>query len=254
MKQFNYYITSGYAGLDMDQMSIDNIKDIRHTIELARDFESQSGEFERQLAQQAHQLPDSINIAKSAGADAASKSLEQLVIRYVEHVPDFLEAIYQIAEQAGIASDIEPFLKIAEDYFLKPPEVIDGHRGMDALMDEAYLAHRLMEELNDRFIQHCGIPLAPLDMTRANVIVHHLIGEPFANDLDNIVHYAAENLVSNKRVFSTPRFEKYVQDHAKRGWSEELKRWPCLTQDLDIELKIGATSDSDKMQDTVTVH
>lgn len=234
-------------------MSIENIKDIRQTIELARDFESQFGEFERQLAKQADQLPDSINIA-NASSDAASQSLEKLVIRYVEHVPDFLEAIYQIAEQAGIDKDIEPFLKIAEDYFLKPPEVIDGHRGLDALMDEAYLAHRLMEELNDRFIQHCGIPLAPLDMTRANVIIHHLIGEPFANELDTIVHYAAENLVGNDRVFSSPNFAQYVKDHAKRGWSEELKRWPCLTQDLNIELNIGATSNSEKTESDFTVH
>jgi hypothetical protein len=235
-------------------MSIENIKDIRQTIELARDFESESGEFERQLSKQAETLPDSINFGTHDNPGAASKSLETLVLRYVEHVPDFLEAIYEIAEQAGIDSDIEPFLKIAEDYFLKPPEIIDGHRGLDALMDEAYLAHRLMEELNDRFIQQCGIPLAPLDMTRANVIIHHLIGEPFANDLDNIVHYAAENLVCNKRVFNTPRFVRYVQDHAKRGWSDELKRWPCLTQDLDIELKIGTSRDSKKSVSDITVH
>lgn len=254
MKQFIYQNTSGYTGLDMDLMSIENIKDIRQTIELARDFESQSGEFERQLSRQAENLPDSINFGSPANAEAASKSLEALVIRYVEHVPDFLEAIYKIAEQAGIDSDIEPFLKIAEDYFLKPPEVIDGHRGLDALMDEAYLAHRLMEELNDRFIQDCGIPLAPLDMTRANVIIHHLIGEPFANDLDNIVHYAAENLVSNERVFNTPNFVQYVQDHAARGWSEELKRWPCLTQDLDVELNLSSSRSSETSESDVTVH
>lgn len=236
----------------MQLMSIENIKDIRQTIAMAKEFELESGEFDRLLQDHAERLPSSIALPGSDSSQQASKALYDLVTRYVEHVPDFLEAIYQMAEQAGIDSDIEPFLQIAEDYFLKPPEVIEGHRGLDALMDEAYLAHRLMEELNDRFISQCGIPLAPLDMTRANVIIHHLIGEPFANDLDGIVQYAAESLVSEEQVFETEKFKQYAKDHQQRGWSEELKRWPCLTQDLSVELQIGETENSsDKTVDLI---
>ena len=232
----------------MQLMSIDNIKDIRQTILLAKAYEKKSGEFDRLMLQHAHYLPNSIALDNAHSTVEASHALEELAIRYIEHVPDFLEAIYQIAEQAGIDREIEPFLQIAEDYFLKPPEVVDGHMGLDALMDESYLAHRLMEELNDRFISHCGIPLAPLDMTRANIIIHHLIGEPFANELDLIVQHAAENLIHNARVFDTEHFQRYAQDHHARGWSEELKRWPCLMQDLNVELKIGDsknTADAD---------
>lgn len=223
----------------MQLMSIENIKDIRATIELAKQFEQDSGSFIQLLLKHADNLPSSINLAKAANKDEACIALQELVEHYVDHVPDFLEAVYLIAEQAGINADIEPFLKIAEDYFLKPPGVIDGHQGLDALMDEAYLAHRLIEELNDRFISQCGIPLAPMDMTRANVIIHYLIGEPFANELDQIVQYAADSLVQAEHIFTAPRFQKYAQDHKARGWSEELKRWPCLTQDLSVELKIG---------------
>ncbi len=231
------FVTSRWVGMDL--MSIENIKGIRQAIALALEYEAESGDFNRGVLEHIAQLPNAIDLGSAGDTKAAKKALEQLVVRYVENVPAFLEAIYQITGQACIDGDIEPFLKIAEEFFLKPPDIVDHHRGLAALMEAAYLAHRLMEELNDRFIQHCGIPLVPLDMTRANVIVHHLIGERFANDLDNIVHYAADSLVKSEQIFKTSGFQKFARDHSNRGWSEELKRWPCLTQDLEVELNIG---------------
>ena len=238
----------------MDLMSIENIRGIRQTIALALEYETESGDFNRGLIAHTSQLPIPIDLSSASNAKEARKALEQLVVSYVKNVPDFLEAIYQITAQANIDANIEPFLKIAEEFFLKQPNVVNDHQGLGALMNAAYLAHRLMEELNDRFIQHCGIPLAPLDMTRANVIIHHLIGEPFANDLDNIVHYVADNLVKNQHVFTTSGFQKFARDHSNRGWSEELKRWPCLTRDLEVELNIGGTHSSTALEESFTVH
>ncbi len=55
------------------------------------------------------------------------------------------------------------------------------------LLDEAYLAHRLVEELNDRYIACFAEPLLTLDTTRANLLAHQLIGESFANQLDALL-------------------------------------------------------------------
>jgi hypothetical protein len=46
-----------------------------------------------------------------------------------------------------------------------------------------YLAHRLLEELNDVLNASYHCPVIPEDMTRSNLIVHHIIGEPFANNM-----------------------------------------------------------------------
>lgn len=51
------------------------------------------------------------------------------------------------------------------------------------LMGSAY-AHRLIEEINDRYLLETGQIFIPSDMTTANLIMHQLIGEPFANQLD----------------------------------------------------------------------
>lgn len=165
----------------------------------------------------------------------AAAQLADFVVRYIKHVPDFIDAIRSMAQEAGIASEVEPLLKIASDYFMSPPSIVGPHSQLEALLDEAYLAHRLLEEVNDRFMAMSGIPLAPMDMTVANVIAHELIGEPFANELDQAVLFSAE-LLLNEHQFDGANFTDYVNAHRDNGWTEELERWPCLTDDLSISV------------------
>lgn len=226
-------------------MDISQINEIRQTIELAKSQEAKTGHLAQLLQEGMDQLHNAIELPEHN----AVGSLVDFVVRYIEHVPDFLEAVSRLTHEAGIFDHTEAFVDIARDYFLKPPEIVDDHSGLDALMDEAYLAHRLMEEINDRFIGRCGIPLAPMDMTRANLIVHHLIGEPFANELDKAVQYSVELLMNQEQVFEKPTFQHYVTEHKARGWSEELQRWPCLASDLEINLKFDESAKTD-LRDT----
>jgi len=218
-------------------MDITDVDAIRNTIALAQTHEVQHGHLHKILLEEIPNLHGAIRLPD----DSAVETLFDFVTRYIEHVPDFLEAVETITRQAGIHEQADAFLDIARDYFLKPPEVIIGHTGLDALLDEAYLAHRLMEEVNDRFIGHCGIPLAPMDMTRANLIVHHLIGESFANELDEAVQYSVELLLNRDSFFAQAGFQAYMDEHRQRGWSEELTRWPCLADHVDIDLDFSGS-------------
>lgn len=166
----------------------------------------------------------------------APAALVDFVWRYVEHVPNFIDALAGLTREAGIHDYAAVFLKIAEDFFLHPPPLVDGREGLEAIMDRAYLAHRLIEEVNDRVVARCGIPLAPMDMTRANLIMHQLIGEPFANDLDFLVHYSSELHLDKQNLMETPAFHRYMHEHRHGGWEAELGRWPCLAEDLSINL------------------
>jgi hypothetical protein len=222
-------------------MDMTDVDAIRKTISLAQEQEAISGHLSKILRDEIPSLHGAIRLPDDSGVE----TLLNFVTRYIQHVPDFLEAIETISHQAGIHEQADSILNIARDYFLKPPEVIEGHTGMDALLDEAYLAHRLMEEVNDRFIGHCGIPLAPMDMTRANLIVHHLIGEDFANELDEAVQYSVELLLNRDSFFAQPEFQNYITEHRLRGWSEELTRWPCLADHVDIDLEFSNTEEAE---------
>ncbi len=205
---------------------------IRETIQQAKAHEEETGHLCSLLEKEIPKLHSAIRLPNENAANA----LVDFVTRYIEHVPDFVEAISNVTNEARVFDYAETFLRIAKDYFLNPPDIIEGHQGMDALMDEAYLAHRLMEEVNDRFISHCGAPLAPMDMTRSNLIIHHLIGEPFANELDMAVQYSVELCMGKEKVFAHTDFQNYLAEHRQHGWQKELNAWPCLAHDLDITL------------------
>lgn len=211
-----------------------SLEQIRTLIAKAVDRERKSGQLQRTLERRAGSLHEAIRLPRAA----AAPTLTDFVVRYVEHVPEFIEAIDAMSREASIDDRVGPLLNIACDYFLSPPDLLGDRHHLVALLDEAYLAHRLLEEVNDRFIGYCGIPLVPLDTTRANVIAHELIGEPFANELDQAVLFSAE-LLLNEHPFDGENFDRYVARHRDRGWSEELNRWPCLAADLDIDLDLS---------------
>jgi hypothetical protein len=215
-------------------MSLEHISRIRTLVQQARARDASSGKLTALLASRAQHLHAAIKLP----AQQSAVLLADFVVRYIEQVPNFIEAISCITEEAGIYKRVEPLLNIACDYFLSPPDIVNGHSQLGSLLDEAYLAHRLLEEVNDRFIGYCGIPLAPMDMTRANVIAHELIGEPFANELDQAVLFSAE-LLLNQYQFTGENFERYIEAHQNSGWSEELARWPCLTDDVAIVIEFG---------------
>ena len=164
--------------------------------------------------------------------------LADFVERYISHVPDFIDAIQEIIQEAKIEQEVQPIITVAANYFLSPPDLIKDPRHLVGLLDEAYLSHRLLEEVNDRFMAQSGIPLAPMDMTMANIIAHELIGEPFANELDQAVLFSAE-LLLNEHSLEGDNVRQYVSQHLNRGWDEELKRWPCLADDLSIDVEFN---------------
>ena len=207
---------------------------IHKTIALAREHEAQTGHLERLLQAR---LDQGIHLAIRIPERAPARALVDFVLAYIERVPDFLQAAREITAQANIEDYALPILDLAQDYFLKPPEIIAGHIGLDELMDEAYLAHRLMEEVNDRFMVRAGIPLVPMDMTMSNLVVHSLIGEPFANELDDAVHFTVERLMAREHVYRTSAFQRYVQRHRGDQWESERQRWPCLMDQLSIDLQ-----------------
>jgi len=127
------------------------------------------------------------------------------VTGYVESVPSCLQLVMAVSKRLGFFDYAAPFLHLAEDYFLQPPSELPQDGGLEALLDEAFLAHRLLEEVNDHHIKHLQRPLLPLDMTEANIIVHHLLGDEFATQLEQLVQYTAAQLLHREHVWEQVR-------------------------------------------------
>lgn len=214
-----------------------NTHALREQIQLALVQEASSGALARQLLNQLDRLHPTIQLPVGNAHDA----LARFVTAYVEQVPDVLDAANTVAREAGIEAQVKPVLKLAEQFFLSPPSLLEGHQGLDALLDEAYLAHRLVEEVNDRYITHLGQPLIPLDTTVANVIAHQLIGEPFANQLDEAVHHAVDELLG-EQVFQQDSVQEYRARLSNPQTVAAWQNWPCLSRQLGVELGLPVSA------------
>ncbi|MDD0976539.1 hypothetical protein [Pseudomonas fontis] len=214
-----------------------NIAAVRDQITKAHHHEATTGQLQQHLAHHVPHLHPSIQLPEKDPQGA----LVRFVTAYIDQVPELLEAAHAVALEAGIESQIKPVLKIAETYFLQPPDIMNGHVGLDCLLDEAYLAHRLVEEVNDLYIKHFQQPLIPLDTTVANLIAHQLIGEAFANQLDEVVHHSLDNLL-DEESFALESVEAYRATLTSPDTGAAWKRWPCLSRQLGVELELDQSA------------
>jgi len=210
-----------------------NTADIRAQISRAQELDAKSGLLTQHLTTRLPDLHSSIQLPDSD----RNAVMTRFVSAYIDQVPDLLDAAHAVAREAGIESQIEPVLKIAEQFFVQPPSLLDGHEGLEGLLDEAYLAHRLVEEVNDLYIKHFHQPLIPLDMTVANLIAHQLVGEEFANQLDEAVHHALDELLDDES-FALESVEAYRGKLTSPDTGAAWKRWPCLSKQLGVGLAL----------------
>ena len=209
---------------------------LQQAIRAAKAHELKTGQLKQSLEHRIANLHHSIRLP----ANNSVPALLNFIIRYIEHVPEFVEAVLDIARESGIQASIEPVVQVACDFFLSPPELIEQRQeavSLESLMDEAYLAHRLIEEVNDRYMNQVGAPLIPMDMTRSNLIIHHLIGEPFANQLDRAAQSAVNQI--EQRDTGQSEQDSFKACRCDRNTDRELIRWPCLTDSLLVGLTLG---------------
>jgi hypothetical protein len=208
-------------------MGTDNIRAIIHA---AKQHEQRTGHLRDSFQEHLEALRSSLLLPE----DNAAASLVAFVEQYIDYVPVFIDSVTESSRARRVYDYVAPFLHMAEDYFLAPPEQITENSGLQALLDEAFLAQRLIEEANDRHIRDHQTPLLPLDMTRANIIVHHLLGDSLANRLDALVEQTVTRLIDRERLFDRGRFENYEQVVNSAPWQD----LPCLSRNASVDLRL----------------
>lgn len=207
---------------------------IEELVRNAQQHESETNALLLRLEQQMSTLPKSIALPQ----DEPAVALKTFVVEYISHVPSVIGAVSIAAREAGIDTYVAPFLEVATNFLLSPKGQANKTLGYLELMEQAYLAHRLIEEVNDQYIVHAGIPLIPMDVTKANIITHHLLGETLANSLDDVVEETARQMTSKDIVYSSEQFKKYVEIRKGKGWDQVWKQWSDMTRFLEVDLSL----------------
>jgi len=192
--------------------------------------EKKSGHLRHALASRADQVARIVALPE----DQAEEKLLEFVTRYIKDAPQMLRDLEDAADEAGLGHFVEPVIRIAREFFTMPPQELAQSVGLATLMYQAYLAHRLLEEVNETYINQVGQPLTPMDMTLSNVIIHTLIGEPFANDLDTLTNTAVKRLFGMINPYSSAGFKAFMSKQEASNLVHIWRKWPSMSGEMGL--------------------
>lgn len=192
-------------------------------IQQAKRQEAHKGRFHDQLAQK---LPELHMIIEIDHPDPVA-CLVRFVVEYVEMAPRLIECVEACAQQSGHEQLFAPFIRAANGYFTRPSALLIRYDGLDGLLIKAYLCHRLMEEMyeNNRSIRNSQ--LVDIEATQANLLAHHLIGEPFANELDQSILITVHQIAGTPDYFDL-NLDPFVEQAQNEAWIWMREYWQNL--------------------------
>lgn len=205
-------------------------KSIFSLIQKAKEDEEKTGHFATLLRGKVSQLHVVIGLN---GADPLS-CLYNFAVEYIEMAPRLIECVEACAKQADEMELFAPFIDNAINYFTQPSVVFSKYIGLDGLLIKAYLCHRLMEEMYENNKSIRNSELVDVETTQANLLAHHLIGEPFANELDQAI------LITVCQLAGTPSYYEldlnpFVLQAKHNAWEWMRAYWQNLLERNHIQ-------------------
>ncbi|WP_404366346.1 hypothetical protein [Marinobacter sp.] len=203
-------------------------------IDHARRQEARSGAFLRQLQTKAAALPSTIVVD---GHDPAT-SLFQFAVEYIEMAPRLIECVDACSREAGKTVLFEPFIHAATRYFTQPSVLLARYDGLDGLLIRAYQCHRLMEEMYENNYSIRRSRLVDIEATQANLVAHQLIGEPFANELDQSITITVLQIAGSPDYYEL-NLDPFVRQVRHTAWGWMRKYWENLLKRNHIHFVLG---------------
>ncbi len=208
-----------------------DLKAINDLIRLAKHQESIDNKLFKLTLARLEDLHQSIEVS----GENPEEALFQFAMDYIEHIPEFLNILFQTQETCGIKDFIAPFLVIAEENLLSS----STEAQLEALLGKAYFIYRLMEEVNDAYQVKSGIALIPLNMTWDNLIAHTILGEAEANTIDDVVQSTVKSMLTSAHVYDKKRFNENVCYKDPQQLLALWSRWPDLSIDSKADVKFS---------------
>lgn len=185
--------------------------------------ESLNGRFYNRLQAKAEELHTLFRVEAAEPADA----LFGFVRDYVEMIPSAAHCVQACARDAGVGDLFAPFMDAATNYFAHPSVLLAGYEGYEGLLVKAYQYHRLMEEMYESNRSFRNSELLEPEATQANILVHHLIGEPFANELDQAILITVRQIAGSLDYYNLD-LTPFVAQAGDENWRWMREYWTNL--------------------------
>ena len=227
--------------LEMSELQCSLLHDVNcisSIIMAAKEQELKNETLVKLLSQSLLHLHPSIQLPENG----AVESLSQFVFAYIDSVPHFFEAIINTAFESGLDKILIPPLKVAIDFLMTQSSLSPDCSEMEALLDASFFAHRLFEEINDYYQVKAGIAIVYVDMTTANLMVHNIIGDEFANKLDQAVTNATQKILAEDTLFESDAFQQHLSEKDQL-WDSIWQHWSDLFSVKGIHLNLNNGAD-----------
>ncbi len=131
--------------------------------------------------------------------------LTSFCFSYIKMVPSQADALTEAGRTLKLSDVIDPYVLLARRYLesalteLGQSESRGIFEAFMILLQGAYIFARMQEELDDKVQAFIGVPLTHVDLMEANLMVHDILGDNFANRLDKVV----ASLVQQSKISRT---------------------------------------------------
>jgi hypothetical protein len=112
---------------------------------------------------------------------------EQAVNGAVDAIPHIIRQMAAAGQQSGIGHLLTPILQQVTDYFLTQDDLIPDSRGNLGLLDDAYLAHLYLQEINRAYKMSTGSLLLGIDCSGTIAVLRVILGPQITAQLDQAV-------------------------------------------------------------------
>lgn len=171
-----------------------------------------------------------------------SKKIYRFLIHYINVGPGNMLSLSKEGERHRIEILVDAYIVIAGRYLSSACDEIkratkdDPLKNFLTLLHGAYIFHRLVEELDDRFQNFIGIPLTENDMVNANLISHEVIGDRFANRLDKVVLSLFQQSAITKTIVEAQLNMQNIQKLAKENRALSGGHTNCFAAENKLEM------------------
>lgn len=210
---------------------------ISQIIAQASEQDAKTGQFRQQLADALEGLHSLVTVD---GSDPVG-ALHDFCREYIQMAPELIECVRVCAHNAEVDDLFAPFIRTATGYFTSPSILLARFDGLEALLIKAYQCHRLMEEMYENNRSFRNSNLMEPEATQANLLVHHIIGEPFANEVDQSI------LITVKQIAGSPDYynlnlSPFVEQAGDEAWQWMREYWQTLLSRNGIQFHFAFRS------------
>ncbi|MBU2713485.1 hypothetical protein [Zooshikella harenae] len=188
--------------------------------------------YNRYLVSEAADLSQILHLPKNE----IPSYVQGFVLSYIRAVPKLLNYVEKLFKKYHILDDWLPALKVMVNFFIAPMDLVKRQSDIHQLMLEAYLAMRILEEINEFFLDEAHTPLLPDKIAYVNVVMHTIIGESIARILDEVVFEVVHSMLPDRQRLSH-ELQQFLGDLAEQK-QKILPNWPAMDNELDLSVFI----------------